>query len=156
VAELPALSQTLAQPEAAVVLELDELWSFVEKKTKVVWVWIAQSRRTGQVVAYALGDRSAATGAQLGAAIPQSYRRGRCYTDSWEAYTGGIPAAHHAAMPKKSGATAHIERWNNTLRQRLARFVRKTLSFSKSLRMHEACLRLFLHRHNSSCLLSPL
>lgn len=41
-----------------------------------------------------------------------------------------------------------LERWNNTLRQRLARFVRKTLSFSKSLSMHEACLRLFLHRYN--------
>ncbi len=35
-------------------------------------------------------------------------------------------------------------------RQRLARFVRKTLSFSKSDRMHEICLRLFLHRYNLS------
>jgi hypothetical protein len=41
-----------------------------------------------------------------------------------------------------------LERWNNTLRQRLARFVRKTLSFSKSLVMHDVCLRLFLHRYN--------
>jgi insertion element IS1 protein InsB len=30
----------------------------------------------------------------------------------------------------------------------LARFVRKTLSFSKSLVMHDVCLRLFLHRYN--------
>ncbi|MCA1626956.1 MAG: IS1 family transposase [Acidobacteria bacterium] len=29
------------------------------------------------------------------------------------------------------------------MRQRLARFVRKTLSFSKTDRMHEVCLRLF-------------
>ena len=35
-----------------------------------------------------------------------------------------------------------------SLRQRLARFVRKTLSFSKSPVMHEVCLRLFLHRYN--------
>ena len=35
-----------------------------------------------------------------------------------------------------------------TLRQRLARFVRKTLSFSTSLLMHDACLKLFLHRYN--------
>ena len=39
-----------------------------------------------------------------------------------------------------------MERWNNTLRKPLARFVRMTLSFSKSLIMHEACLLLFLHR----------
>src|SRR5712692_2904274 len=36
----------------------------------------------------------------------------------------------------------------NTLRQRLARFVRLTLSFSKSVVMHEACLLLFLHRYH--------
>jgi hypothetical protein len=48
----------------------------------------------------------------------------------------------------ETGETAHVERWNNTLRQRLARFVRKTLSFSKSGILHEACLRLFLHRYN--------
>ncbi|MDQ3257392.1 MAG: IS1 family transposase, partial [Acidobacteriota bacterium] len=39
-------------------------------------------------------------------------------------------------------------RFNNTLRQRLARLVRSTLSFSKSVLMHEACLRLFFHRYN--------
>jgi insertion element IS1 protein InsB len=42
-----------------------------------------------------------------------------------------------------------VEWWNNTLRQRLARFVRMTLSFSKSEIMHEACLLLFLHRYNT-------
>ena len=30
----------------------------------------------------------------------------------------------------------------------LARFVRMTLSFSKSATMHETCLLLFLHRYN--------
>ncbi|TME04313.1 MAG: hypothetical protein E6I80_18565 [Chloroflexi bacterium] len=47
-----------------------------------------------------------------------------------------------------TGETAHIELWNYTLRQRLARFVRMTLSFSKSEVMHEACLLLFLYRYN--------
>ncbi len=54
----------------------------------------------------------------------------------------------HTAVGKETGETAHVERWNNTLRQRLARFVRKTLSFSKSLVMHDVSLRLFLHRYN--------
>jgi hypothetical protein len=30
----------------------------------------------------------------------------------------------------------------------IGRFVRKSLSFSKSEEMHEICLRLFLHRYN--------
>jgi insertion element IS1 protein InsB len=59
-----------------------------------------------------------------------------------------IPEEQHSDVGKETGETAHVERWNNTLRQRLARFIRKTLSFSKSPVMHETCLRLFLHRYN--------
>jgi len=51
----------------------------------------------------------------------------------------------HQAVGKETGETAHIEQWNNTLRQHLARFVRKTLSFSKCFKMHEMCLKRFLH-----------
>ena len=54
----------------------------------------------------------------------------------------------HTAVGKETGETAHVERWNNTMRQRLARFVRMTLSFSKSEIMHQACLLLFLPRYN--------
>ncbi|HYU72726.1 MAG TPA: IS1 family transposase [Ktedonobacteraceae bacterium] len=53
----------------------------------------------------------------------------------------------HTAGGKETGETAHVERWNNTLRQRLARFVRKTLYFSKSLFIHDACLNLLLHHY---------
>src|SRR5215203_6972449 len=72
------------------------------------------------------------------------------HSDFWKAYGEVILEERHEAVGKKSGETAHIERWNNTLRQRLSRFVRMTLSFSKSDRMHELCLRLFLHRYNLS------
>jgi insertion element IS1 protein InsB len=61
---------------------------------------------------------------------------------------GDSPREQHTAVGKETGETAHVERWNNTLRQCLARFVRKTLSFSTSLCMHDACLNLFLHRYN--------
>ena len=64
-------------------------------------------------------------------------------------YQAIIPDEQHVAVGKETGETAHVERWNNTLRQRLGRFVRKTLSFSKSFLMHSIALRLFLHRYNS-------
>jgi len=51
---------------------------------------------------------------------------------------------------KESGETNHVERWNNTLRQRVCRFVRKTLSFSKSDEMHELYLHLFVYNYNIS------
>ncbi len=42
-----------ANDTEAVMLELDELWSFVLKKTNEAWIWIALCRKTRQVVAYA-------------------------------------------------------------------------------------------------------
>ena len=118
------------------------------KKTKQAWIWIALCRKIRQVVAYAIGDRSEATCRKLWRAIPKEYRLGTCYSDFWAAYAAVIPEAQHEAVGKETGETAHVERWNNTLRQRLARFVRKTLSFSKSFIMHQICLRLFFHRYN--------
>ncbi len=115
---------------------------------------MALCRATRQVVAYAIGDRSRATCQKLWAAIPAAYRRGHCFTDFWEAYQLVIPSEQHTVVGKESGLTAHVERWNNTLRQRLGRFVRKSLSFSKSDTMHELCLRLFLHDYNESLALS--
>src|SRR6266581_1346271 len=151
-AALPELSATVLAPDAndpeATVLELDELWSFVLKKTNKAWIWIALCRKTRQVVAYAIGDRSEQTCRILWEAIPEAYRTGHCYTDFWKAYQAVIPEEQHTGVGKETGETAHVERWNNTLRQRLARFVRKTLSFSKSLFMHNACLKLFLHRYH--------
>ena len=152
VAQLPPLRTTLVahDPEdpTSTTLELDELWSFVLKKAHESWIWIALCRKTRQVVAYALGDRSKKTCQRLWEAIPDNYRQGHCFTDFWAAYRAVIPEEQHTAVGKETGETAHVERWNNTLRQRLARFVRMTLSFSKSEVMHEACLLLFLHRYN--------
>jgi IS1 family transposase len=152
------LSETLIEPDSSdpesTILELDELWSFVLRRVNKRWVWIALCRATRQVVAYVIGDRSEQTCRKLWEAVPKAYQAGHCYTDFWEAYNKVIPDEQHTACGKDSGQTAHVERWNNTLRQRLGRFVRKSLSFSKSEIMHEIFLRLFLHRYNLS-LVSP-
>lgn len=118
------------------------------RKSDKVWIWLALCRRTRQVVAFVTGDRSRATCGRLWRAVPQSYKKSICYSDFWEAYREVIPEDRHEATGKEEGETCHVERWNNTLRQRLSRFVRKTLSFSKSRRMHESCLKLFIHRYN--------
>jgi insertion element IS1 protein InsB len=150
---LPPLEQTLAPSvQDEEVLELDELWSFVLKRHNKRWIWLALCRRTRQVVAYAIGDRSERTCRLLWKRIPKSYRKGLFYSDFWESYQKVFPEDRHQAVGKESGQTSHVERWNCTLRQRLGRFVRKTLSFSKSEEMHEICLVLFLHYYNRLCL----
>lgn len=57
------------------------------------------------------------------------------------------------AVPSGSGqarkvGTSHPRGVPFCPKQRLARFVRKTLAFPKSDHMHLICLRLFLHRYN--------
>lgn len=146
---MPPLTQTLVPPALEDVLELDELWSFVARRKNKRWVWLALCRRTRQVVAYAIGDRGERTCRLLWERVPLALRHALTFTDFWEAYQKVVPDGQHVACGKGSGQTNHIERFNNTLRQRLARFVRKTLSFSKSERMHENCLRLFLHHYNT-------
>lgn len=128
---------------------MDELWSFVYRKSDKVWVWLALCRETRQVVAFVTGDRSrGATCERLWRAIPDRYKKATCYSDLWEAYWEVIPQDQHEATGNEQGETWHVERWINTLRQRLSRFVRKTLSFSKSRHMHHCCLKLFIHRYN--------
>jgi insertion element IS1 protein InsB len=100
------------------------------------------------VVAYAVGDRNKRTCQRLWEAIPEEYRQGHGFTDFLKVSASVIPEEQHSAVGKETGETAHVERWNNTLRQCLARFVRMTLSFSKSVLMQEACLLLFLRRYN--------
>jgi insertion element IS1 protein InsB len=84
--------------------------------------------------------------------MSKAYRHGPPYSDFWESYQKVSPEEQHQPVGKSSGQTNHLERWNCTLGQRLGRFVRKTLSFSKSEAMHEICLVLFLHGYKRLCL----
>jgi hypothetical protein len=68
--------------------------------------------------------------------------------DSNAAHTGVIPAAQHKALTKKARKTNHVEHFNNTLRQRIARLVRTRLSFSKQRENHVGAIRYFICPYN--------
>ena len=145
---------------------MDELWSFVRRRKDKRWIdkrwiWLAQCRRTRQIVAYVIGSRgeeacrllwervpAAYKGGVQGRRTRAAYKGGLCYTDFWAAYAEVLPQEQCRAMGKGAGQTNHVERFNNVLRQRLGRSVGRTLSFSKSDVMYEACLLLFLHEHS--------
>jgi len=55
-------------------------------------------------------------------------------------------------MKRRSKTNHQVHSEHPTLRQRLARLVRKTLSFSKSDRFLEAVFRLFVHHYNLTCI----
>jgi insertion element IS1 protein InsB len=66
------------------------------------------------------------------------------HTDQDDAYRGVIPAERHRAIIKKAWKTNHIERFNDTLLQRVPRLVRETLSFSKRLAHHIGAIKYFI------------
>ena len=146
------MKDSLVEAQETDVLELDEVWSFVYCSANKRWLWTALCRRTLQIVAFVSGDHSAKTCAKLWAKIPASYKRCHTFSDFWDAYGKVFPKETHRSVGKGAGETCHRERWNCTLRQRLARFVRKTLSFSKSDTMHQVVLKGFIADYNRSCI----
>jgi insertion element IS1 protein InsB len=130
-------------------VEADEMSSFVHKKATKQWIWIAMDPETRQVLAFHVGDRSRQSAKPLWAKIPQAYRQhATFYTDQYIVYEGVIPAAQHRAISKLARNTNHIERFNNTLRQRVSRLVRETLSFSKTLANHIGAIKMFICHYN--------
>ena len=98
----------------------------------------------------AIGPRTKATARKLWDSLPAVYRQcAVCYTDFWDAYTAIVPTKRHRAVGKETGHTNHSERFNNTLRQRCSRIVRKTLSFSKTLANHLGAIWYFIHDYNA-------
>jgi insertion element IS1 protein InsB len=132
------------------ILECDELWSYVGKKQQQSWLWLALDRATRAIVGVAIGKRDQTTARELWQSLPACYRqRAVCYTDFWEAYASVLPSKRHRAVSKETGETCHIERFNNTLRHRCSRLVRKTLSFSKKEANHIGAIWYFVHHYNA-------
>jgi IS1 family transposase len=59
-----------------------------------------------------------------------------------------IPAVQRQGITKNARKTNYLERFNNTLRQRVSRLVRSTLAFSKSLENHIGTIRYFIYHDN--------
>src|SRR5262249_1121169 len=129
--------------------EADELGSFVGSKANRYWLWLALDAQTRQVLAFHVGDRNRQSAEALWQKIPLVYReRAVFYTDRYDAYTGIIPPPQHRAITKLARKTNHVERFNCTLRQRVARLARATLSFSKTLGNHIGSLKYFICHYN--------
>ena len=90
---MPYLQETLLPAQADDVLELDELWSYVQCKKNKVWIWIALCRRTRQVVAWHFGPRDELSCSSLWDKIPPDYKALMCYSDFWDSY----PKSHSPA-----------------------------------------------------------
>ncbi len=133
-------------PDRVADVEIDEMWSFVEKKKNQCWLWLAYSPKHRQMLAYSLGKRTDESLRNLLGKL-SSVHITRYYTDNWESYQNLIPEVRH--WIGKAG-TQRIERQNLNFRTHLKRLQRRTICFSKTKKMLEAVVRLYIHQLNSS------
>ena len=139
------------KPKGKLEIECDEAWSFVGNKGNKQWIWLALDKKTKEIVGVFIGARSESGARGLWNSLPAAYRQCAVYyTDFWQAYAKVLPNQRHKAVSKESGKTNHIERFNNTIRQRISRLVRETLSFSKKLENHLGAIWFFIHHYNAS------
>ena len=149
-AEIPREVTVATQEKGPLTIECDEMWSFVGSKDVKYWVWLALNRTTREIVGAYVGSRDHAGAQGLWDSLPPVYRQcAVAYTDFWGSYASVFPTKRHKAVGKESGHTSHIERFNGTMRQRISRLVRKTLSFSKKVSNHIGAIWNFIHHYNS-------
>ncbi len=131
--------------------EADEMWSFVDNKGNKKWIWLAMNVSNRQIIGFHIGDRSENSAKILWETI-HPFFKSNClfFTDFYKPYQNVIPEQNHVAIKKsfKSRFTNHIERFNNTLRQRCSRLVRLALSFSKKIENHVAAIKYFIAEYN--------
>ncbi|MCU0238896.1 MAG: IS1 family transposase [Pyrinomonadaceae bacterium] len=120
-------------------LEIDEFWSFVEKKKNQRWTWYAFDREKKKVVAFQNGRRTDENCKLLIEKL-KSCRVKNYHTDAWEAYQKYLPAENH--FISKLG-TVNIERNNLNFRTHL-----KTICFSKNDEMHDAVIKIYVWHSN--------
>jgi len=149
-AAVPRQISVSEKARGKLTIECDELWSFVFSKENKFYVWLAIDRTTRDIVGCYIGDRSRASAKKLWASLPAVYRQcAVAYTDFWVSYEKVIPSKRHRAVGKETGQTNHVERLNNTFRQRISRLVRKSLSFSKNVENHIGAIWYFIHDYNA-------
>jgi insertion element IS1 protein InsB len=123
--------------------EVDEMWSYVQRKQEQRWLWHAIDHRNGKVLAYVFGRRKDEVFLKLKALL-ELFGITRYYTDYWGAYTRHLDADEHQPGKRQ---TQKIERKHLTLRTRIKRLARKTICFSKSIQMHDIVIGLFVNRY---------
>jgi len=123
--------------------ELDEMWSYVGKKANPRWLWHAIEHHSGTVLAYVFGRRQDKVFRRLKALL-EPFGITRFYSDGWGAYERDIEPENHTVGKEHM---QKIESKHINLRTRIKRLVRRTICFSKTERLHDLVIGLFINRY---------
>jgi insertion element IS1 protein InsB len=119
--------------------ELDELCTYVKRKTAKRWIAYAIRKDTKAVVDFTIGSRTSKTLKRVTDTLVLSEAK-KVYTDKLSTYAGLLPKEIHST---RYHGTNQIERMNLNLRTHLKRLSRRTICFSRSRAMLAACLRIY-------------
>lgn len=134
---------------AKLAAEADDLGSVVQTQANTPWIWLAMATTTRQRMALPVGDRRRGSAQTLWAKLPAvSQQHATFPTDPYDVSNGLMPAERHNAITKQARQTHHIEPFTNTLRPRLARLGRATLSFSQKVENHIGAITFFICHYN--------
>jgi insertion element IS1 protein InsB len=123
--------------------ELDAMGSDVQSKAHSRWLWHAIEHHTGTVLAYVFGRRKDDVLLKLQQLLAP-FGITKFYTDGWGAYERHLDAEQHQVGKEN---TQKIESKPINLRTRIKRLVRRTICFSKTERMHDLVIGLFINRY---------
>ncbi|HHE9813803.1 TPA: IS1-like element IS1X2 family transposase, partial [Enterobacter cloacae] len=131
------------QPGSDVIVcaEMDEQWGYVGAKSRQRWLFYAYYRIRRTVVAHVFGERTLATLERL-LSLLSAFEVVVWMTDGWPLYESRLKGKLHVISKRY---TQRIERHNLNLRQHLARLGRKSLSFSKSVELHDKVIGHYLN-----------
>lgn len=121
------------------VYEADEVCTYIGSKKNEYWIACALQRESKTIVDFRIGKRTNKTLKNLIATLLLSQAK-KIYTDGLQNYASIIPAKMHRVTQY---GTNLIERMNLNLRTHLKRLNRRSICYSKSLRMLGACLKIY-------------
>lgn len=142
------VENTLPPEKKDDIIQLYEIWSFVWCRKNWVWVWVALCQRTRQIIAYVTGVVVLSHALCCGSVFQQHTKKCQSVSDYWPAYAEILNPSTHTQVGKHTGRMNYVERHNGIIRQRIARFARKTLRYSRCYEMHDAVVKIWVCEHN--------
>ena len=122
--------------------KVDEIKSFIRRKSEHIWIAYVLDRKSKQVVSYNIGPRTNATlNVVLKTLHLSDTKRG--HTDRLKNYRSLIVTKIHRTSLY---GTNHIEQHNLTIRTHLKRLARKTIYFIKNAVILSAILKIYFWR----------
>jgi len=86
------------------ILEVDELWSFVGNKKNEQWLWLVMHSKTRQILAFHVGNRTKASAEALMAKLPAELKKKPAFIQINSQFTTKLsPVSNTARLEKNLG-----------------------------------------------------